>query len=87
MKSIDYDYNIYIDVEWFEHFVYNHKKNVSVCKRLKEIDMHSEVKLKTHADISSIMNTSKLIDKFRVRDNRSSQIHLAKKPFGGLVTV
>ena len=68
-------------------YIQPQKKSLSVCKRLKEIDMHSEVKLKTHADISSIMNTSKLIDKFRVRDNRSSQVHLAKKPFGGLVTV
>ena len=27
MKSIDCDYKIYIDVEWFELFTYVHKKS------------------------------------------------------------
>ena len=29
MKSIDYDYKKYIDVEWFEPYMHEHKKNRS----------------------------------------------------------
>ena len=70
MEIIECDHKIYIYVEWFEHFMYKHKKIVErVCKRSEEIDVHSEVKLKTHADMSSVMDTSELIDEFRLRDN------------------
>ena len=58
MKSIDYDYKIYIDVEWFDPFMYEHEKIVEhVCKRSKGTDTHSEVKLKIRGDMSSIMNS------------------------------
>ena len=29
MRSVDYDYKIYIDVEWFKAFMYVHRKNRS----------------------------------------------------------
>ena len=55
MKSIDYDYKKYIDVEWFEPYMHEHVQHL--CKRSKGTDTHSEVKLKIHADMSSIMNS------------------------------
>ena len=57
MKSIDCDHKIYIDVEWFESFMYEHKKNRWARLCSKGSDTHSEVKLKVHADMSSIMNS------------------------------
>ena len=69
MRSIDYDYKIYMDVEWFEPFMYEHKKIVGhVCKRWKETKIHSEVKLKIHADLSSIMNSQELNDESRLHN-------------------
>ena len=57
-KSIDYDSKMYIDIEWFEPFMYEHEKIVEhECKRSKGTDTHSEVKLKIRADMSSIMNS------------------------------
>ena len=59
MKSTDCDHNIYIGVEWFESFnVRTQNKIVGhVCKRILGTGTHSEVKLKIHADMSSIMNS------------------------------
>ena len=57
MRSIDYGHKVYIDVEWFKPFMCKHKKILEhVCKHLKGTDINSEVKLKIHADMSSIMN-------------------------------
>ena len=41
MKSIDYDYKIYIDVEWFEPFMYEHKKkSSSTCVNVQKEQIH-----------------------------------------------
>ena len=41
MKSIDCDHKIYIDVEWFEHFTYVHKKkSLGTCVNVYKEQVH-----------------------------------------------
>ena len=71
MRSIDYDYKIY--VEWFKAFMYVHRKNrfarVQTFMR-NRYTFRGEVKI--HADMSSTMNSEELTGEFRLRDRKIS---------------